>query len=716
MSGTAQERLPENPIMNESRPNALHACLDQSVLKAYNLGTMPEVLLEQVASHLAVCPNCESVLEAIRGDADPLVHNLRRYLRADPPIAVDAGAETGVDLQPAPPNYTANILAGGLSPLPRRFGAYQVLERLAVGGMSYVFKARQFHPNRLVALKFPHCAPLPGVEAFERFQREVDAIAQLEHEHIVRIYECGEEEGQCYFSMEYMGGGSLAVKLHPSKPVGQAFQPDASGSQAGKPDLPSGSPLSEREAAELVQTLAQTMQFAHEHDIIHRDLKPANVLLAADGTVKLSDFGLAKWLSGDDALTQSHTILGTAKYMAPEQARGDTEQIGVRTDVYGLGTILYECLTGRAPFQASTETAILLRVQSTPPIAPSQLRPGLCRNLEAVCLKCLAKDPKERYASAKELADDLGRWLRGEATVARPERWSGRLRRMVRRHWALTTTAALALAAAIILPVAAYVRSPERELESIERALQKGEEVTLIGDTGKPRWFRIRISDDRSQVSLAEDKTFTVESFPLCLVELVRRPPSVPYRLYAEICHESGREAISEAGIYLGHCAYPASKPKLHVFTRLSFDGVHDKTALQPRGNAVELSPLIYAPGELEMYQQVRVGGAQGAWFQRGRLPFPWRAIEVVVTPQSLEAFRDGQRVGELSAAQMTNSISGALTMLRGKHKFPNDSAHDVPSDFPPSDFHWRGSLGLYVYGGLVHFRSVRITPLTQAP
>ncbi len=388
-------------------PARTEACLDDASLRAYHLGTIPEALLDRVVNHLADCRRCESALEALRDADDAFLHNLRQYLRDTPHTPGDGAGETGPDLA-ARPRHPANVLAG-LGTLPRPFGNYDVLENLAIGGMSFVFKARQRHPNRLVALKIPQCAPLPGTEAFQRFQREIEAIAQLQHDHIVRIYECGEEDGLPYFSMEYMEQGSLAARL-------------------------AGSPLPEREAAQLVRTLARAMQFAHEHGIIHRDLKPANVLLGAEGAVKLTDFGLAKWLDGDHELTQSHAILGTAKYMAPEQARGDAKKVGVTTDVYGLGTILYECLTGRAPFRASSQAELLALVEAAPPVPPSKLRRGLCRNLEAICLKCLEKSPERRYASAERLANDLENWLNHQPTEARPRRWPARVYRTARRH------------------------------------------------------------------------------------------------------------------------------------------------------------------------------------------------------------------------------------------------------------------------------------------
>ncbi len=677
-------------------PARTDACLDPSVLRAYDLGAMPELMLERVAGHLADCRRCESVLESIRGAEDAFLRDLRQSLRDTPPTPVATVGETGAALA-AQLDRLANILTG-LGPLPRRFGAYQVLERLAVGGMSYVFKACQLRPNRLVALKLPHCAPLPGTDEFQRFQREIEAIAQLQHDHIVRIYECGEEEGLPYFSMEYMEQGSLAAKL-------------------------AGSPLPEREAAQLVQTLARAVQFAHGRGIIHRDLKPANVLLGPDGAVKLTDFGLAKWLDANDVLTRSHAILGTAKYMAPEQARGDAKQIGPLTDVYGLGAILYECLTGRAPFQAPTQAVVLRMVESSPPVPPSKLRRGLCRNLEAICLKCLEKDPARRYASAERLANDLEHWLKHEPTEARPPRWPARVYRKARRH-----VLALSLMAALLIGLVAIpVLDPERPIRQIERKLANRQPVTLIGETGKPAWFRMLVGSECTQVSQGRDNTFSVYSWGFCLLELVRDPHQDRYCLQAQIRHEDSSEASGEVGLFLAQRTFPSSSADIHIFTQLSFNDVNGAMALYnrlvppqsrkntppPKGNYVYLFPRILSVAQqTEIWNQKLSGaGVQGAPFEAaGVSRGPWHRFEVVTTPENLRAFRDGQLIGELPVSAINKRMGDALA--RRIRDRPDDlSLRGIATDFQP-----RGSLGFYIFKGSAHFRLVRIVPEADQP
>jgi len=270
---------------------------------------------------------------------------------------------------------------------------YEVLEEVDRGGMGIVYKARQIRLERIVALKMIRAGEQASAETLARFRVEAEAVARLEHPHVVRIYDFGEWEGQPYFSMEYVEKGSLTMRLR-------------------------NSALSEGEDAELLETLARTMQYVHEHNIIHRDLKPANILLAAGGAPKIADFGLARDLDQERSLSISGMILGTPGYMAPELAKGSSQRASPATDVYSLGAILYELLTGRPPFRGETWLATLDMVRYDKPIPPSRLVTKLSRALEAICLQCLEKDPTRRYASALELADDVRRFLNGEASLA----------------------------------------------------------------------------------------------------------------------------------------------------------------------------------------------------------------------------------------------------------------------------------------------------------
>jgi serine/threonine-protein kinase len=285
---------------------------------------------------------------------------------------------------------------------------YEILGELGRGGMGVVYKAWQVRLKRVVALKMILAGAHASGADLARFRAEAEGIARLQHPNIVQVYEVGEHEGRPFFSLEFCGGGSLGRKLN-------------------------GKPLPPDEAATLTETLARAVQAAHDKHIIHRDLKPANVLLTEDGTPKVTDFGLAKRLD-EAGQTQSGTVVGTPSYMAPEQAAGKGKAIGPAADVYALGAVLYECLTGRPPFIAATALDTLLQVIADDPVPPRRLNARVPRDLETICLKCLHKEPRKRYATASELADDLGRFQAGEPIRARPVGAAARLWRACRRN------------------------------------------------------------------------------------------------------------------------------------------------------------------------------------------------------------------------------------------------------------------------------------------
>jgi formylglycine-generating enzyme required for sulfatase activity/tRNA A-37 threonylcarbamoyl transferase component Bud32 len=299
---------------------------------------------------------------------------------------------------------------------------YEVLGTLGKGGMGVVYKARQVKLGRLVALKMILHAEHAGEDLRKRFQTEAEAVAALQHPHVVQVYEVGQHEGLPYFSLEFCAGGSLDDQLD-------------------------GTPWEVRRAAALIETLAEAMQAAHTRGIVHRDLKPANVLLTEDGTPKITDFGLAKRL-GVQGPTQTEAVLGTPSYMAPEQA-GQQKAVGPAADVYALGAILYELLTGRPPFKAATPLDTMLQVVGEEPVAVRALQPKVPRDLETICHKCLEKGPKKRYGSARELAEDLRRFQAGEPIRARPV---GRLERVGK--WARRRPALAALLLVTVLGVA----------------------------------------------------------------------------------------------------------------------------------------------------------------------------------------------------------------------------------------------------------------------
>jgi WD40 repeat protein/tRNA A-37 threonylcarbamoyl transferase component Bud32 len=330
---------------------------------------------------------------------------------------------------PTPPAGQAEAAqaASLIAPAGVVIPGYEVLGELGRGGMGVVYKARQTKLNRLVAVKMILSGAHAGSEERQRFLTEAEAVARLQHPNIVQIHEIGEAGGYAFFSLEFCPGGPLAAKLN-------------------------GTPLPAQEAARLVEALARAVQAAHEAGVVHRDLKPANVLLLADGTPKITDFGLAKKLEGGAGQTASGAILGTPSYMAPEQAEGKSGKVGPAADVYALGAVLYELLTGRPPFKAATALDTVLQVLSEEPVPPRRLLPRLPRDLETICLKCLHKEPRKRYASAADLVADLRRFQEGEPIRARAVGRAERAWRWCRRNPAVAGLLT-AVAATLVLGV-----------------------------------------------------------------------------------------------------------------------------------------------------------------------------------------------------------------------------------------------------------------------
>jgi WD40 repeat protein/serine/threonine protein kinase len=290
-----------------------------------------------------------------------------------------------------------------------RFGDYLLEEEIAHGGMGVVYRARQLSLSRTVAVKLLLLGRYSSADSIERFRREAEAVAALRHPNIVAIHEIGECDGQHFFSMDYVDGQSLAEMLR----VG---------------------PFDQRRSAEVVGSIARAIHYAHEQGVLHRDLKPSNVLLDAFGQVRITDFGLAKRLDGSSDLTLTGQLVGTPKYLSPEQAAGKHAALGPASDVYSIGALMYELLTGRPPFLANSLQETLLRIQNNEPVSPHALNPGLHRDLETICLKCLRKEPEHRYGSAQALAEDLERWLRHEPILARPIGTIERLTKWTRRN------------------------------------------------------------------------------------------------------------------------------------------------------------------------------------------------------------------------------------------------------------------------------------------
>jgi serine/threonine-protein kinase len=413
-----------------------------------------EEMLDSGKTPEEVCRDCPELLPEVR-------RRWQEFQRIDAQVRVFL---PGLETRSCDDAITSASYPAGLPSVP----GYEVEAVLGRGGMGVVYRALHLRLNRTVALKMLLAGDRAGPSARARFQREAEAVANLRHANIVQVYDVGEQDGRPYFTMEIVQGGSLAEKL-------------------------AGVPRPAPEAATLVATLAEAVSAAHQGGIVHRDLKPANVLLTPDGTPKISDFGLARRVEGGERLTQSGAILGTPSYMAPEQARGRTQALGPPVDIYALGAILYELLTGRPPIQGETAAETVLQVLSQEPVPPARLNPRVPRDLETICLKCLHKEPQRRYASAAALAEDLRCFLRGEVIAARPEGQLERLARAVRRRPTLTVglTAGVLLATALIWG-GLWLRGERAANERAKEEMQRLDEARRDQEAALERLDRAR--------------------------------------------------------------------------------------------------------------------------------------------------------------------------------------------------------------------------------
>ena len=358
---------------------------------------------------------CDRFEAALRAGEEP---RIEAYLDEVPAPARSALRHELLVLHLELPTSIWHWRAGAARPNP---AGYEIIGEIGRGGMGVVYKARQRSLNRLVALKMSLDGGHANLEQLARFRIEADAVARLSHSNIVEIHEIGESDGHPFLALELLEGGSLADRI-------------------------AGTPQPVRQAAELMVTLSRAVHAAHRAGIVHRDLKPANVLFDRDGTPKITDFGLAKRLEVKGELTAIHQVIGTPSYMAPEQADGRNREIGPAADLYALGAILYDLLTGRPPFHG---TAPLAMVMLADPVSPSRLQPKVPRDLETICLKCLEKVPSRRYADAQALADDLGRFLADEPIHARRTPAWERVLKWSRRRPTAASMAAFGLIALV---------------------------------------------------------------------------------------------------------------------------------------------------------------------------------------------------------------------------------------------------------------------------
>ena len=566
--------------------------------------------------------------------------------------------QSGTSLRPSEPQ-----------PMPVIEG-YEIDGVLGQGGMGIVYGATQIALGRRVAIKMVLSAQLLADDR-ERFAAEAEAVAQLQHPNIVQIYEIGSVQGRPFLTLEYVPGGNLEQRF-------------------------GGKPLAWREAAQLTATLARAVGVAHRHGIVHRDLKPANVLLSADGTPKITDFGIAKRLNAASH-TQTGKIMGTPCYMSPEQALGG-KQVGPSTDIYALGAILYDLLTGRPPFEGETTFDTMMKALHNEPLSPRALSPGLPRDLEVISLKCLEKSPERRYATALDLAEDLERLLRHEPVHARPISRFERAWRWARRNPATATSLSMSVLAllGLLASGAWFTRQLQKELQATELAHKQATEARNV--------LRRRLI--RSTAEGIDADLRQLAGVPRVLADaLEQRSDWTPPQLEAWLRAELAREPhIFGMAIAFEPHAFRSDIPDFALYVYRSPGGVIAKQLLPP-----EYTPIYRA---WPWYRDALNGVAWSEPYVDeggGDIPMvtfstPFKrkghAAGVVTADLSLEYFsalERAMRTSQLGGNAYAYVVTAQGTVLRhpkSKRSFPEPGSRVAPPSEPTLARVWARILG----------------------
>lgn len=579
-----------------------------------------------------------------------------------------------------PPTAGTDGAPSGAPPVGQFFHKFELLETRGGGGMGVVFKARDTKLNRDVALKTLRNTILPNSDELERFYREARAISQLIHPHIVPVLEFGEFRGTPYYVMHLAEGGTLSTWRK-------------------------ARPQSAERVAAVVEKIALAVDYAHRHGIVHRDIKPGNVLLTADGDPMLADFGLAYVNDSSHRLTPTDFLLGTPTYMAPEQLQGS--QVDGRADIWSLGIMLYELLTGAPPFEDSDRAALFVKIATQKPARMDSAERPVDRGLERIVLRCLEKQPEERYQTASQLAADLAAWQRGEAPSQTWMEWASRWGRRVRRHPVRAAGAMLSLGLAIVLtPMVMNALDEYAPIRSEISALERGERITLIGPVGGPKWYR---SFPPRQVFLqvAKDAPLRVsDAANGCILELLPGPLPLHYRLQCEIPRWSaskGRQ-FEQRGLVV--CGVPQENDQRRQWTGI---GVIleflDPQAPQKMRVMMDLRHMEQGKHDARISRasfsvkatQLEISFSESAPPKEDR---GWLRFEMEVSPEAVTAYIDGHLIGRFDPSEEVKAAS-VLHQREGLDDLPLNPLLDR-----------RGGIGLWLKRTDTHVRNVIVTPI----